>query len=178
MFVEKHVRVGKGLLVNQLRQFEQERLAGQVVQPVDDHQVIGAATIRPEGPMIQRCLLQLGQLIAEVLRQHLHDPRVAGCAMVLLQHLQHDHPRPPVLARRLLHTRFRCRFTAEQLGPQVARRLLVCQRPFDPRLRLGNKCFILEDVGQRYEPIDPIRSTFPTVTIATQPAITRSTILG
>lgn len=46
--LEKDLGIGMGLFNDQVAQVEQERIAGDVVEPVDDEEIIPAAAIAPE----------------------------------------------------------------------------------------------------------------------------------
>ena len=51
VFFKENTRPVKGLLVDKLAQFQQERFAGDVVEPIDNHEVVATAAFSPEGPV-------------------------------------------------------------------------------------------------------------------------------
>jgi hypothetical protein len=125
--IQEDVGVREGLMVQQLAQFEEERFAGQVVEPVDHHQVVRAAPIRPEAPVVERRFGELTKLVAEVTSHEIDDALVCRSAVILLKHLEHDHARPPILARRLLDAGFLGRWFIKASGPKVTRLVLVIE---------------------------------------------------
>ncbi len=64
----------EGLLMKQIRQFEEEGFTGNVVQPVNHHQVIAGAEFPPEGPVPQGCFGKMLQLVPEVGGQEVDHP--------------------------------------------------------------------------------------------------------
>ena len=82
------------LLTQQLRQFQQAAIAGPVVEPDDRDQFILPAE---PPPFLQRPAGQRLQLMDEIVRHDWHDTLIAGKLMVLREHFQHDHARPPVV---------------------------------------------------------------------------------
>ena len=75
-------------------QFQQPRLAGAVVEPVDAGQVVARPLLLPEGE--KEILLRHRQLPVEVLRHQLEHALVAGVLVVRLQGGEHDHVGPQV----------------------------------------------------------------------------------
>ncbi len=132
-------------------QFDQLGIAVPVVEPQDAGQFVLPAI---DGPALQRFGGQHPRLVGEVLFHHRDHPRVAGGFLVLRQHLQHDHDRPPVGV--LLRT-------------DHSVRPLVIQRPIHPRFHLGDQRRIVQEVGQRQKSVEIIRSPLPSLAGAAQP---------
>ena len=146
------------LVVQRARERQQPRVACPVVKPDDRQQLVGPAI---DGPLMQRPLASLVQVIGEVLRQRGDDARIAGGVGVLRQHLQHHHRRPPVGVRR---------------RPERAGRRLVRQRPLDVLVCLGNEGVILQQVSERQQSVEIVRAPLPAFARAAEPSAVRADI--
>ncbi len=94
---------------------------------------------------------------------------------MLLEHLEGDHPRPPVLTVVALETLFRSIVLARAELPVF---LPAREHPFNPRARLGLELFVVKYVRERKKPVNPVRSPLPLVAVASEPAVARSHDLG
>ena len=56
VLIQENIRPIEGLPVNQFAQVQQKRVASDIIQPINHHQVIPAALFAPIGPMPQRRL--------------------------------------------------------------------------------------------------------------------------
>ena len=160
----------------QVAQFQQEFVARDIVEPVYHAQVVAAALLAPERPVPQRGFRQLAQLVAEIAGYQFDDAFVPRGRVILLQHLEHDHLGPPVAGVVALYggaferTVFRRAEIA--VGP------LAADGPLDPRAGLFYQLPVVEDVGQRQQPVEPVGAAFPDVAVAAQPAVARTHHLG
>jgi len=164
-------RPRRGLLVQQVAQRQQRRVAGPVIQPVHAHQVVAAAGLAPLAPLAQRAGFQAGQLVVEIPGHERNHPRVARGLVVLLQHLEHHHARPPVFGLLADRDRRAGRALGLGQGPEVAVGALVGQGPVHVFLHLGRERGVAEQVGQRHGPVEPIRRFLPAVAGPAEPAV-------
>ena len=152
----------------QFSQFEEVRFTRKVIEPIHIRQVVAGPEFAPESPVPQWGVWQLLQLVPEIFIEQFNHPAVAGCRMILAEYFQHDHLGPPVAAVVALQSRF---------GGIIGRRakiavgLLAVKCPFYPGLGLFYQFPVIQDVGQRQQAIDPVRSPFPLVAIAPEPSI-------
>ena len=93
-------------------------------------------------------------LVGEELLEGRDHARIAGRFLILRQDLEHDHVRPPVLIL---------------LGSEEAVLALVVERPVDPFAGLADQFGVVEQVGQRNQPIEVIRTALPAFALAAEP---------
>ena len=159
---------GLGLPVDQVAQFQQERLSGAVIQPPDHLQVVSAPPLAPVGPVLQRVLRKLLQLVAEVVGHHAQDPLVGGSHVVLFQDFEGDHLGPPVFGFSALE--------ALDVGPgdavaEVAIFLCGSQHRLDPLQGLRDQGLVIQQISEGQQPVDPVGPPFPSVPFAADPGI-------
>ena len=140
------------LLVKQTDEIEQLRVAGAVVEPDGGEGVVLPAEF---SPVAQRARGQRFELMGEVASQDGDDARIACGFLILLEGLEHDHARPPIVIA---------------CGPDHAVRGLVGQRPVDVFLRLGLETSVVEQLGEWDEAIEEVWPAFPGFSGATEPA--------
>ena len=169
--VQESPRPVERLLMDQLAQFEQEFLPREVVEPIDHREVVAAADAPPFGPVVEGRPGKLRQLVAEIAAHEIQDARIARRRMVLLQHFEDHHARPPVTSLVALQSRFG---RTVGHGSEIAVGRLRRQRPFDPRLHLGDQPPVFENVGQRQQAVDPVGTALPHVAVASEPAVARA----
>ena len=168
--VQESPRPVERLFMDQLAQFEQVFLSGEVVEPVNHREVVAAALAAPSGPVVERRSGQLRQLVAGIAVHEIQHAPVAGRRMVLLQHLENHHAGPPVAGLVALQPRFG---GTVGHGTEISVGRLRRQRPLDPRFHLGDQPFVFEDVGQRQQAVDPVGTAFPHIAVTAQPAVAR-----
>ena len=139
------------LLVEQPGEVEQRRIAGAVVQPDHAHELVGPAV---GGPLVERTLAAVRQVVGEVPLHQRDHAGVAGDLLVLRECLEHHHVRPPVGVL--------WRTDASILA-------LVGQRPFHPGARLRDEALVSEQVGERNEAIDEVRAALPALAGSAKP---------
>ena len=94
-------------------------------------------------------------VMCEVARERRHDARIAGGLLVLRQHFEHHHVRPPIgVALR-----------AEPPGVG-----LISQRPLDVALGLGDERGVLQQIGERHQAVEIVRPALPAFTGASEPS--------
>ena len=158
----------ESLFVQEIRQIEKEAVPRDVVEPVDRLQIVGYAVPGPESPVPERFLWQRFQLVPEISGHEVYDTRVSCRGVVLLEYFQHHHPRPPVSRVVPLQSVFvRVVFCRAEISVF----LLAFERPFYPRLDLFLEIPVIEDIGQRQEPVYPVRASFPLVSVASEPSV-------
>ncbi len=95
---------GIGLFLQLLCQVEEKRVTGLIVKPVNHHDILLAPGVGCllDIPVDQLCaVVQVLILEAEIAGYKRDHPLIACGAVILLKHLEHDHPGPPVVA--LIH---------------------------------------------------------------------------
>ena len=147
------VRAPVGALrLQRARQIQQPRVGGAVEEPDDRRQLVGPAI---DGPVVQRPLGGKRRMMREVARERRHHARVAGGLLVLREHLEHHHVRPPVgVALR-----------AEPAGVG-----LRGQRPLDVALRLGDERGVVEQIGERHQAVEVVRPALPALARSAEPS--------
>ena len=85
------------LAVDQVAELQKEPVTCDVVQPVDHIEIVSASPLAPECPVIERFLGKVCKLIPEVACHDIDHPLVTCSHIILLQYLESDHLRPPVL---------------------------------------------------------------------------------
>ena len=164
-------RLGMQLLAER----EQPGLAGAFVEPPDDLQIVSAAPLSPVGPMVQRRLVEMVHLIAEIARQAVDHAGVARRHVILLQDLERHHLGPPVVRLAALET---VDIGMVLGGAEIAVLPLRGEDGLDPGLRLGFQRVVIENPGQRQQAVDPVRSPLPGVAVAAEPGVVRAHHLG
>lgn len=128
--------------------------------------------------MPERRLGQLLELKPEVAGERLDHARIAGGVVVLLQHFQHDHFRPPVAAGAALDAGLIGWGRFERDRAEISILALIGEGPFDPLVGLGQEGIVLEQVCQWEEAIDPVGSAFPSVAVTAEPTVAWADHLG
>ena len=154
-----------------LPQFKQPRLAGEIVQPEDDVQVVRPAPPAPVGPMVERSVGEMVRLIPEIGFQERQRPRVLRRFVILADDLQGHHLRPPVVRLPPLQ--------AIDIGMVRGRshipvRLSGRKDSLHPDLRLVHQRPVLQEIRQRQQAVQPVGSPLPRIPVAAQPGIVRS----
>ncbi len=144
-----------GLLPEQVHKFQQERVSSAVVQPRDGIHFVAGACL---APISQRTFRQFRQHESVVPGEKRHHPRVARGFRVVAQDEVHHHAWPPII---ILSGAVETVFA------------LMFEGPFYPFAGAGFQSFVIEDVGERDQPFEVIRSFFPVLSFTAEPATFR-----
>ena len=146
------------LVVQQLCCVQQVALSSPVVQPGNAENLVLPSI---SAPRFERALRQLPALIGKVTIHHRNDARIAGSFVILGENLQHHHSRPPVVV---------------SLGANHPGCSRIVQSPVNVLLRFGFESGVIEQVGERNEAIQKIRSSLPGFARAAEPATVRADV--
>ncbi len=142
----------RALRLQRARQIQQARVGRPVEEPDDGGQFVGPAI---DGPVVQRPAGGKRGVMREVARERRHDAWIAGGLLVLREHLEHHHVRPPVgVALR-----------AEPPGVG-----LIGQRPLHVALGLGDERGVLQQIGERHQAVEIVRPALPAFAGASEPS--------
>jgi len=133
------------------RQFEQEWLPGDVVQPVDTGEVAPTSAVLPI--VFQELRFGHGKLPLEVSGQAFDDADIAAELVPRLKNLEHQHLAPEVAEPQFVVVH----------GPEIAVRPLRSHRALDPEPGLLDHRGVVQDVTDARVASQPIRQFFPTV---------------
>ena len=142
-----------GLLQQFIAELEQRLLAGDVVEPLHNLDVVSGSGNRPQP---QRLFVQIAIHISKIAVHKAEHALIAGGGKILLQALEHDHARPPVLIIR----------RAEETILPLRRK-----RPFDKLHRGVFKFLVAQLPGQRQQSVQIIRAAFPALALTAHPGI-------
>ncbi len=148
IFIQKYFSPGKGLFMNKFSKFKKEFITSNIIQPIYNHKIIASPAICPERPVIKRSFRQVFQLVTEIFCHKLNYPLISSGTIILLQHFQHDHFWPPVLAAGFLKPGFRFRFHLKLNRAKIPVLSLVLKAPFNPLHGLGLEFRIIQDIRQ------------------------------
>ena len=95
------------------------------------------------------------ELIGEVFFERGDHARISGCFLILREHLEYDHSRPPsVVGGR----------AEETVGA------LVAEGPVHPEFYFCDEALVVEFVGEWDEAVEKVWSTLPAFAVAAEPA--------
>jgi len=80
-----------GVTVELGGQFQQERIAGDVVEPIDAGEIVAAPAVLPV--VLEKLFVRDGHLPSEIPGQEGDNARIVGGVIIGLQYLQHQHLR-------------------------------------------------------------------------------------
>ncbi|MNL43298.1 hypothetical protein D3C87_1658050 [compost metagenome] len=86
----------------------------------------------------------------------------------MFQNFKHHHFGPPVSAVVALHAGLVAVIFG---GAKITVGLLARNGPFYPRFGFGDKFFVVEDICERQQSVNPVGTAFPLVAITPQPAV-------
>jgi hypothetical protein len=142
----------RGLGEQQPPEVEQPLLAGTFVEPEHGDNVLRAASLGPAG---EGTVGKLGGLVTEVAGQQSLDAVVVGRVRPLGERLQRDHARPPVVV-------------ADR--PELPVRSLARDDGLDPGTGAFLELHVVEDEGQRDQPVEVVRAVLPSLPVAAEPS--------
>lgn len=141
-----------GVAVDLFGEFEEETVAGMVVEPVDAVEIVAAADVLPV--VGEELFVGDGELESEVVGHQLEHAFVAGVFVVRLEAEQHDHVRPEVLGAVVVEG---------EEGAEVAVGALGFESALDPDFGFGDHFGVFEEVGEVAVAFEPVRDFFPAV---------------
>ena len=158
ILMEEDIGPVESLPMDKVCQLQEKLIPSDVVEPQHYLRIIASSLLGPVGPAVERSSGQFLQLITEIIGHKPDDTIIARSHIVLLQHLEHHHARPPVERRATLY--------ASLIGTILQRSelsalLLRVESPLYPRSHLGFKGGVVKDIRQRQQPIKPVRTTLP-----------------
>ena len=92
------------LAMDKVAELEKELVTGDIVEPIYDVKVVTSAPLAPECPVVKRLLRKVCKLILEIVCENRDDALITCSHIVLLEDLESNHLRPPVLGLSSLET--------------------------------------------------------------------------
>ena len=163
------------LAVDEVAEFKEELVSGDVVEPIHHIKIVATSPFAPEGPMVERLLRKISQLIPEVSGHHIDDALVTGRHIVLLEDLEGNHLRPPVLGLSSLES---LDVLAGDPVAEISVLVNHCQHSLRPHCSLLYKFLVTKEICKRHKTVEPIWSTLPGVAFTAYPGVVGSHHLG
>ena len=162
------------LVVEEMGELDEFRIAGAVVEPENAEDVILPAKF---APVAQGARGQGGELEMEVTGHEREDAGVTGGFVVLGEYLEHDHAGPPIDGG--FDGTGGARLGSGQgteLAAVGAIRLLVGEGPLDEPLRLGFERGVVELYGEGVKAVDIVRAALEGLAGAAEPSAGRADV--